>query len=248
MITSTNLKALRNLEAFQVYSDLAAFLKQEEKGKDFEEPLKGVCDTFYARLQDYDTALSPERRNPRTAELARLDAQRDYILRSFIANLKLYVASPDAEQAQTADILLALVDKYGRNIPAMPYRQETAAITNLLQDMDIKEHADLLKKLFAEHWVTSLRTANTQFEQTMLSRTDTASESSPETSKMVRATVQTAFEKLCEMINALAVVQGETAYSRLIDRINQLVSESQDVVARRLGRSKKTATEEESES
>ena len=65
---------------------------------------------------------------------------------------------------------------------------------------------------------------------------------------MVRATVQTAFEKLCEMINALAVVQGETAYSRLIDRINQLVSESQDVVARRLGRSKKTATEEESES
>ncbi len=114
--------------------------------------------------------------------------------------------------------------------------------------MDIKEHADLLKKLFAEHWVTSLRTANTQFEQTMLSRTDTASESSPETSKMVRATVQTAFEKLCEMINALAVVQGETAYSRLIDRINQLVSESQDVVARRLGRSKKTAAEEESES
>ena len=105
MITSTNLKALRNLEAFQVYSDLAAFLKQEEKGKEFEEPLKGVCDTFYARLQDYDTALSPERRNPRTAELARLDAQRDYILRSFIANLKLYVASPDAEQAQTADIL-----------------------------------------------------------------------------------------------------------------------------------------------
>ena len=64
MITSTNLKALRNLEAFQVYSDLAAFLKQEEKGKEFEEPLKGVCDTFYARLQDYDTALSPERRNP----------------------------------------------------------------------------------------------------------------------------------------------------------------------------------------
>ncbi len=120
MITSTNLKTLRNLEAFQVYSDLAAFLKQEEKGKEFEEPLKGVCDTFYARLQDYDTALSPERRNPRTAELARLDAQRDYILRSFIANLKLYVASPDAEQAQTADILLALVDKYGRNIPPCP--------------------------------------------------------------------------------------------------------------------------------
>lgn len=47
------------------------------------------------------------------------------------------------------------------------------------------------------------------------------------------------------MINALAVVQGEDAYSRLIDRTNQLVSESQDVVARRLGRGKKTTEEEE---
>ncbi len=245
MITSTNLKALRNLEAFQIYSDLAAFLKQEEKAKEFEEPLKGVCDTFYARLQDYDTALLPERRSPQTLELAQLDTQRDYVLRSFITNLKLYVGSPNAEQVQAAQVLLALVDKYGKNIPSMPYRQETAAITNLLQDMDLKENADLLKKLFAEHWVTSLRTANTQFEQTMLSRTDTASESSSEKSKTARVAVHTAFEKLCEMINALAIVQGEAAYSRIIDRINQLVLESQNVLARRQSRGKKTAGEEE---
>ncbi|MCM1031494.1 MAG: DUF6261 family protein [Oscillibacter sp.] len=245
MITSTNLKALRNLEAFQIYSDLAAFLKQEEKAKEFEEPLKGVCDTFYARLQDYDTALLPERRSPQTLELAQLDTQRDYVLRSFITNLKLYVGSPNAEQVQAAQVLLALVDKYGKNIPSMPYRQETAAITNLLQDMDLKENADLLKKLFAEHWVASLRTANTQFEQTMLSRTDTASESSSEKSKTARVAVHTAFEKLCEMINALAIVQGETAYIRIIDRINQLVLESQNVLARRQSRGKKTAGEEE---
>ena len=245
MITSTNLKALRNLEAFQIYSDLAAFLKQEEKAKEFEEPLKGVCDTFYARLQDYDTVLLPERRSPQTLELAQLDTQRDYVLRSFITNLKLYVGSPNAEQVQAAQVLLALVDKYGKNIPSMPYRQETAAITNLLQDMDLKENADLLKKLFAEHWVASLRTANTQFEQTMLSRTDTASESSSEKSKTARVAVHTAFEKLCEMINALAIVQGEAAYSRIIDRINQLVLESQTVLARRQSRGKKTAGEEE---
>ena len=32
------------------------------------------------------------------------------------------------------EVLLVLVDKYGRNIPAMPYRQETGAIKNLMQD------------------------------------------------------------------------------------------------------------------
>ncbi|WP_251623307.1 DUF6261 family protein [Odoribacter lunatus] len=244
MITSTNLKSLRNLEAFQVYSDVAVFLKQDET---IEEPLKGLCDTFYARLKEYDTALLPERRSPRTAELARLDAQRDYLFRSMVANLKLYVASPDAEQAQAADVLLSLVDKYGRNIAAMPYREETGAITNLLQDFALEANATFVKKLFAEHWIDSLRTANTQFEQTMLSRTETASDAPSETSKAVRATVQTAFEKLCEMINALAIVKGEADYARIIDRINQLVGEAQDVVARRLGRSKKTVEEEGTE-
>ncbi len=242
MITSTNLKALRNLEAFQVYADVAAFLKEENVT---EEPLKGVCDTFNARLQEYDTALLPERRDPQTAELARLDAHRDYYLRSFINNVKLYVASPDVAQMQAADVLLALVDKYGKNIPAMPYRQETAAITNLLQDMDLKENAALVKKLFAEHWITSLKTTNTQFEQTMLSRTDTASEVTSEKSRTARVAVQTAFEKLCEMINALTVVQGAGTYSRLIDRINRVVREAQNVLSRRQARSKKDGTEEE---
>ena len=56
MIESTNLKMLRNLEAFQVFSDILAFLHEEEP---VEEPLKGLRDTFAARLSDYDTALVP---------------------------------------------------------------------------------------------------------------------------------------------------------------------------------------------
>lgn len=114
MIESTNLKMLRNLEAFQVFSDILAFLQEEES---VEEPLKGLCDTFAARLSDYDTALVPERRSRYTAELARLDSQRDYVFRSFTTQLKLYQTSFDAAQVKAAEALLALIDKYGRNIP-----------------------------------------------------------------------------------------------------------------------------------
>ena len=52
-----------------------------------EEPLQGLCDAFAARLSDYDTALVSERRSRYTAELARLDGQRDYVFRSFTAQL-----------------------------------------------------------------------------------------------------------------------------------------------------------------
>lgn len=171
MIESTNLKMLRNLEAFQVFSDILAFLQEEES---VEEPLKGLCDTFAARLSDYDTALVPERRSRYTAELARLDSQRDYVFRSFTTQLKLYQTSFDAAQVKAAEALLALIDKYGRNIPAMPYRQETGAIKNLLQDLELEANAAHIQTLFAAHWVSALRTANDQFEQMMLTRSDAA--------------------------------------------------------------------------
>lgn len=239
MIESTNLKMLRNLEVFQVFSDILAFLRQEES---VEEPLKGLCDTFAARLSDYDTALVSERRSRYTAELVRLDEQRDYVFRSLIAHLKLYLNSFDSGQVKAAEALLALVDKYGRNIPAMPYRQETGAIRNLLQDLELESNAAHIQTLFAGHWVSTLRTANEQFEQMMLTRSDATSEAALGAVKAARETAQMTFEKLCEMVNALAVVNGDAAYKHIIDRINQLVTESHNVAARRRSRKKSDET------
>ena len=135
-----------------------------------------------------------------------------------------------------------MIDKYGRNIPAMPYRQETGAIKNLLQDLELEANAAHIQTLFAAHWVSALRTANDQFEQMMLTRSDAASEAAAGGAKAAREAVQAAFEKLCGMINALAIVNGDAAYKHTIDRINQLVTESHNVVARRSSRKKSDET------
>lgn len=73
----------------------------------------------------------------------------------------------------------------------------------------------------------------------MLIRSDAISEAAMGAAKVAREAVQTAFEKLCEMINALAVVNGPVAYKHIINHINQPVSESYNVAARR--RSRKTS-------
>lgn len=237
MVISTNLKLLRNLEVFQVFSEILAILNEEES---MEEPLKGLRSTFAAHLSDYDIALTPERRSPYTAELSRLDAQRDYAFRSFIAQLKLYLSSFDGAQVKAAETLLALVDKYGKNIPSMPYRQETGAIKSLLQDLDLEANAAYAQSLHVEHWVADLRTSNEQFDRTMSARSDVGSETEMGAAKAARIVVQTDFEKFCAMLNALALVNGEAAYKRLIDRINQRVSESRTSVARRGPRKKAT--------
>ena len=135
------------------------------------------------------------------------------------------------------EVLLALVGKY--NIPAMPYCQETGAIKNLMQDLKLEANAAHIQTLFAGHWMNVLRTAREQFEQMMFTRSDATSEAAMGAAKVVCEAVQTASEKLCEMINALAVVNGPVAYEHIIDHINQPVSESYNVAARR--RSRKTS-------
>lgn len=74
------------------------------------------------------------------------------------------------------EVLLVLVDKYGRNIPAMPYRQETGAIKNLMQDWSSKPMPPISKRCLPGYWVSTLRSANEQFEQIMLIRSDAISE------------------------------------------------------------------------
>lgn len=191
-------------------------------------------------MSDYDIALTPERRSSYTAELSRLDAQRDYVFRSFIAQLKLYLSSFDGAQVKAAETLLAQVDKYGKNIPSMPYRQETGAIKNLLQDLELEANAAYAQSLHADHWVANLRTSNEEFEQTMSARLDVGSEAEMGAAKAARMVVQADFENFCAMLNALALVNGESDYKRMMDRINQRVSESRIAVARRGPRKKAT--------
>lgn len=128
------------------------------------------------------------------------------------------------------EVLLALVGKYRHNIPAMPYCQETGAIKNLMQDLKLEANAAHIQTLFAGYWVSTLRSANEQFEQIMLIRSDAISEAAMGAAKVAREAAQMTFGKLCEMVNALAIVNGDAAYKYIIDRINQLVAELHNVV------------------
>lgn len=49
-----------------------------------------------------------------------------------------------------------------------------AAISNLLQDLELKPTIVSVGLLFAEHWVEVLRTTNGEFEDTMVNRSDVA--------------------------------------------------------------------------
>ena len=72
MITSTNLNALRNLEHFQVMSNVLSYLKEENLE---ELKLSAFAESFEKQLKVYDEVLVLERGNVLSLKLT--DADRE---------------------------------------------------------------------------------------------------------------------------------------------------------------------------
>lgn len=238
MITSTNLSMLRNLEHFQVMSNVLAYLKAENPE---ELKLTPVAETFEAKMKVYDDALVLERGNVLSGRLNQADLERDLALRSLVSIIKVYVSFPEA-----ASELLHLIEKYGKQIDKLPYLQESGVLANLFQDLESEESKEAIALLHLEDWVTKLKESAVRFDELFISRESDNSTKLSGRVKGARQAVQSEFERLSVLVNAYEIVYGEEAYAGLSSRINEAVYYARQQATRRSPRGKgeeKTVTE-----
>ena len=239
MITSTNLSMLRNLEHFQVMSNVLAYLKA---GNLEELKLAAIAATFEAKLKVYDDVLVLERGNVLSGKITQADLDRDLALRSLVSIIKVYVSFPEVQKADAASELLHLIEKYGKQIDKLPYLQETGVLTNLFQDLDKDDSKAAITLLHIDDWVEKLKTSAQAFEQLFVSReTDNSTKLSAKV-KSARQDIQTVFEQLVTLINAYEIVYGAEAYAALSAKIMEAVNYARDQAARRGPRKKSDET------
>ena len=99
MITSTNLNALRNLEHFQVMSNVLSYLKEENLE---ELKLSAFAESFEKQLKVYDEVLVLERGNVLSLKLTDADKKRDDAYRALAGIVKAYTVFPEEEKADAA--------------------------------------------------------------------------------------------------------------------------------------------------
>ena len=235
MITSTNLSMLRNLEHFQVMSNVLAYLKAENPE---ELKLTPVAETFEAKMKVYDDALVLERGNVLSGRLNQADLERDLALRSLVSIIKVYVSFPEATQSDAASELLHLIEKYGKQIDKLPYLQESGVLANLFQDLESEESKEAIALLHLEDWVTKLKESAVRFDELFISRESDNSTKLSGRVKGARQAVQSEFERLSVLVNAYEIVYGEEAYAGLSSRINEAVYYARQQATRRSPRGK----------
>lgn len=239
MITSTNLSMLRNLEHFQIMSNVLAYLKAENLE---ELKLAAVAATFEAKIKVYDDVLVLERGNVLSGKLTQADLDRDLALRSLISIIKVYMSFPEAQKADAASELLHLIEKYGKEIDKLPYLQESGVLNNLFQDLESEESKGAIALLHLDDWVDKLKTSAQAFDQLFVSREADNSTKLSAKVKSARSDIQAEFERLATLVNAYEIVYGAEAYAALISKINEAVNYAQQQAARRGVRTKNKET------
>lgn len=222
MITNSGLAKVRLMNFYQAMTNVQKFLEQE----DLETlKLKDPAKLFGEKYKAFDEAVQPMRGNVTTEELLKLDELRDNLLIGLAGHLKVFTGYPEETKAIAAQQLLHILDKYGKSPQVKPQREETAIVSNLIQDLEAADAKAKLALIIADKWVDALKDANTKFETAYNARTQHNVQLLGVT-KEKRIQLYNEFRHLVNTINALGTLNGETAYKRLMDNINAEVQQA----------------------
>ena len=219
-IDKMHLAHLRNDAHFQFHTEFRDLVVQHNPETLKISPQFEAYQPLYARE---DEALKKIVKSEFTAKIHEADKARDEIYLGMAETNTAALRHFDPDVRQAASRLKIIFDTYG-NVTNKPLNEETSAIYNILQELKGKYAADA-ESVGLTLWVTELETRNLAFEALVKERFDeTAARTTDIVMKQARAQLDEVYKTIVERINALAVVEGVTAYEAFIKTLNAVIA------------------------
>ncbi|WP_418894615.1 DUF6261 family protein [Limibacterium fermenti] len=223
LISKKNLDEVPVMDFYQVMTNT----DNHYKSVDLETlKLKPTYDEHFAPAYTaLDVAVKPLYSNVETKEIWELDKKTDDTIVGLRQHLKSQLRHPDPDVSNAASKLLTLMDNYGKNIYRKPILAEIGIVTNLMQDFAKPEYAPLVTTSASDPWVTKLGEYNGALGVIYNDRTRSKALVEIGQVKKARTKMQKAFTKMADVINALALLEGEAAYKPIADDINEEIKQ-----------------------
>ena len=193
--------------------------------------LKEAANKFTAAVDEFDDVLEKAKSLPSTKEATQKDEDRDKAWNAFRRITKATKGHPNKEIADFAVKTEEIFLRYGDMLP-LAQQEETARIHNLLQDLKALDTTKMNQAGFTP-FLTDLEQKATAY----ITISDT--QSSEHGRRMVgivkekRAAADTAYRQLVETVNALVIVNGDTAYKEFVLDLNGRIDQNKAMLANR---------------
>lgn len=190
-------------------------------------------------LTTEDEALKLSQKSLLTDDITNADALRDSLYSGYKKAVNGYRNFPVEALAKAAGELWQHLLDYGID-PKMQLDKETGLMINLITDLEGK-YASQVAALSLTPFVTNLKAANEKVRQFSADRTDERTSRTVGALKAARKAFDEAYRTFAKMVNALALVEGETNYVSFIDYANtEIVHYKREVLGQKANASQTT--------
>jgi hypothetical protein len=195
-------------------------------------------------LGEEDIVALQVRKYDESDEILLVDAARDNSFSGMKALLKVALKHKDNNIRKAAGHLKPLFDA-NKKLTRLPLDEETAAIHNLLQELDARPNE--VQTVGIAALTEEIRGYNQELSALMGSRYSAEARRTHLKMKEVRKKMDAAYLKLISLFEADAALNGEEPYAELFSEINARVTRYANILAQEKGRrnSKKSNAENE---
>ena len=180
--------------------------------------LETLVDAFMSAVHDEDANIVLSQKSFYTDSITAADSKRDSLYSAYKRGVKAYIDFPDETMAEAAKVLWQHIKDYGID-PRMQLDKETGLLTNFVADLQ-NEYAGRVEILSLTLMVEKLAAANAEVINYTAKRTEERMSVEVGALKAARLVTDNAYRALVKMVNALALVLGDTDYADFIDYVN----------------------------
>lgn len=218
-----HLVRLSRWELFQLVFDALTFIDNHSQGMPLSFTNK--VDELRSAFAIYDVEVALERKIS-TSEVFEAEQLRDYDVRkiySLIYDYSDYRYDNKIEKA--AQALLFIFEPYGTgsSISRMPQESQTAVLINLLQELEREAAQQHIATLRLTKAVQALSHSNNYFIQSQRIRHKQEARYVTGVVKAARRDLTNHFLEFADVVNALAIIEGQEKYAELKKIMNELL-------------------------
>jgi hypothetical protein len=231
MITSARLARYRIKEFIQFVRNSLLIVSQHS-------PEQLQVKTQYSALTQVQRQLEQtykqDRDDEMTQQLMQLDATRDRAIVCLRMISEGYTRHFDTVLSTAGQTVLDCIDKYGERLYRLNYSAETAALKNVVRDLQtLPACIQAIQVLRLGEIVKEMKRANLAFEKQFIEHLEASSRANSETMReLVQGTTE-AYRTLVKHLEAHAILTPSTTYTLFINHFNENVEHFNQMVAQR---------------
>lgn len=165
-----------------------------------------------------DAALKISQKSLITDDIAQADSERDALYIGYKKAVNGFLTLPVADMAKAAKVLAQHIKDYNID-PKEQLDRETGMLVNFISDLETR-YKEQVETLALTPFVTNMKSANERVRTLTLERTEERMTQTVGAMKAARSASDEAYTLLVRMVNALALVFGDTDYASFIDYVN----------------------------